>query len=424
MITCSSTQLTRRVIPVVLGLVVVALYVPPVWSVGLRTDLGGHLLEAQQLELSGRSFAPYYLLYQVTIIVRALIPFAALEVVIPAAGGRQATWEISGVVTVAGFVVLAAEVIYFRLLGTLGTIGGRVRGWGWMEAGASVGLMLIAPITVFTWSSRHLVGGYINVTTFDAATTVISKPCALLLFWFVVDRMDAESTAGRDIWVCAALSALAWSAKPSFTICFVPALVVYGAGRALRGRPVAWKFLATGFLLPTVVVGGLLTMGAAHAAGPTGAPGVAFDPLATVGAQLAKSGQPLWVFVPYLLASCAFPLAVAWVHRHQLAGSSSLVLAWLVFGAGVGQYYLFEITGQTDFGDLIGGALIGLFIVYVESTRLALGEERRLAVAATSAEGARRRRGRRWILSGLFVLQVFCGLFLLVHDVTDPAAWW
>jgi hypothetical protein len=146
--------------------------------------------------------------------------------------------------------------------------------------------------------------------------------------------------------------------------------------------------------------------------------------LKNVGDLLSVRGQPLWAFAPLLLASCAFPVAVAIAHRRRLATSPSLTLAWLVFAAGAGQYYLFRITNMVDFGDLIGGAQIGLFLVYVESVRFALSEERRSAATTPVVESDRIRRSRRWILSGLFGLQVVCGLFLLVQDVVHPAAWW
>jgi len=417
-----SLRMTRRVIPLVLGLVVTALYVPPVMSAGLRTDLGGHLLHAQQLELSGKSFAPYFLFYQVIIIIRALLPFSTLQAVIPAATSRQMTWEISGVVTMVSAMVLAAEVIYFRLLGIAGARGARSDGW--TEAAASVGLMLVGPITFMTWHHHQLVGGYVTVTSFDGATTMFLKPFALLLFVFIADRMDAAATTTREIWICAALSVLAWHAKASFSVCLAPALLVYGASRVLRGRTVPWRLLVAGFFLPTVLIGTALTAGAANAAGPDGSPGLALAPLRTVADALAIRGEPLWFFAPLLLASCAFPLAVVIVYRHRIMASSSLVLAWLVFAAGAGQYYLFRITRKVDFGDLIGGAQIGLFLVYVESVRFALTEERRTAVAGRAAEVKQPGRTRRTVLTVVFVLQVLCGAVLLVQDVVDPAAWW
>lgn len=80
------------------------------------------------------------------------------------------------------------------------------------------------------------------------------------LFWFVVDRMGAESTGARDIWICAALSVLVWHAKP-FTVCLAPALAVYVVAHALRCRPVVWRFLAAGFFLPTALVAFALPRG-------------------------------------------------------------------------------------------------------------------------------------------------------------------
>jgi hypothetical protein len=99
-------------------------------------------------------------------------------------------------------------------------------------------------------------------------------------------------------------------------------------------------------------------------------------------------------------------------------------LAWLVFAAGAGQYYLFRITGKYDFGDLIGGAQIGLFVVYVESVRLALRVEG-LAAGVAADEGVERTGTvRRAVLVTLFAVQVGCGIFLLVHELTAPAQWW
>lgn len=417
-----SARLVRRTIPFLLGVAVAALYVPAIWVTGLRTDLGGQLLHTQIVELTGKSFAPYYLLFQAIIIVRALIPFPALEVVIPAATSRQATWEISAVIVMVGSAVLAAEVIYFRLLALPGAR--RARGYGWMQSAAAVGLLLVAPVTIFTWSRHQLLAGYVTFTTFDGATTVFLKPFALLLFWYVVDRLDRPSVPGRDMWIGAGLSVLAWNAKPSFSVCFFPALLLFVAIRALRRRRVAWRFLLAGFFVPTLIVAVVLSAGAARQSGPVGPPGLALAPLEVVRAALADRGLPLWSFAPLLVASCAFPLVVALVHRRRLGSAPSLLLAWLVFAAGAGQYYLFRITGKVDFGDLIGGAQIGLFVVFVESVRLAFSEELRPDDGTERRGWARHPHARRGLLGAVFAVQVACGAFLLVRDVTQPAAWW
>ena len=59
----------------------------------------------------------------------------------------------------------------------------------------------------------------------------------------------------------------------------------------------------------------------------------------------------------------------------------------------------------------------------VESVRLALVEDARMA-SESSVAPVRRRRRVRWGLLTLFSVQVLCGLFLLGHEVAHPAAWW
>lgn len=68
---------------VLLAVVVAAIFIPAVISVGLRTDLAVYLRFAEEFALSGKPAGSNYLFPQATIIARALIPFGMLEGLAP-----------------------------------------------------------------------------------------------------------------------------------------------------------------------------------------------------------------------------------------------------------------------------------------------------------------------------------------------------
>ena len=91
---------------------------------------------------------------------------------------------------------------------------------------AAVALMLIAPITIFTWSQQNLYFGYIPAHVYHNPTQVALKPFALLFFVAALRVFSDRVRRALFIALTFALGLCATLAKPSLSICLIPALGV------------------------------------------------------------------------------------------------------------------------------------------------------------------------------------------------------
>lgn len=392
----------------IVGLVIVAIYLPAVAAIGLRTDLGGHLIYAEKIGLTGRSYGPYYLYEQVTVVVRGMIPFSLIGRVFPAASTRQATWDIAGVIALLGFVALTVDLVHRRLRSAASRWPARQAAVA--SAVLAVVAMVAAPLTMFTWGNQQLLSGYINITTYDSATTGLLKPLALLFFWWIVDRIHDEGSRPATIAATVGLSVLVLHAKPSFTVAFLPVMVLYVLWMAARRSAFNRRLLIGGFILPSTAY--LLLQASEFPQGGT----VGLAPFRAIRTTLALYGQDAWMAAPLLVASVAFPIAVVVVHRRTWSTSVHLVLAWACFVVGVGLYYLVGVNDRVDYGELLASAQVPLFILYVESIRF--------AVASSSSATADGRGRGHWSLAVILALQVVCGAVLWYHETFNPGEWW
>jgi hypothetical protein len=377
--------------------------VPAIARSGLRTDLGVHLRFAQDLALTGTAAAPYALFQRLVIAVRAMVPFHLLDGIAPGLQDRQTIWEVSGLLVLGLATAITAALIHSRIAASgRGAPGLRRLG---IASGLTIALLLIGPITVLTWSRHQMLIGYLAPNLYHNPSYLLSRPIAIGLLWFVVDRFEGRAGA-RAILVAAVLSFALLDAKPSFSVCLLPAVGLLALVELLRRRRLDLRFLVLGLVVPTVLGLGSQLWSS------RGQGSVALAPLRTLRNLFEGRGLDLWMAGPMVLASIAFPLLVAILLRSELGRSRSLQLAWLTFLAGFGLVLTFAIEGRADHGDLVWGAEISLFVLMVES---ALAVARRwwgLALPTRVALGA------------VFGAQVACGAAFWFLEVSQPTQWW
>lgn len=392
-----------------------AIYLPAIASVGLRTDTLAHLRFAEVMAVTGRTPGPYYLFEQLTIIVRAAFPFQPLALLIPSLDDRAVTWEVSGTIVLLAFTALLAVILQRRLAHDLGDLWTRDPIRSERVAGVlAVCLLLVAPVTVLTWSRHQLLVGYINLTSFENATVIVSRPLSLLLLWVVAERSASRQRASL-IAATAALSLIAVHAKPSFSVCLLPAAGVYLLLSSSRRQRLSSAFWWFGFVIPTSL--GLLL----QVATSRGQGGIGLAPFEVVRQVLNSRGLSAWWFLPLAVASMLFPAAVVVLQPGALRGSASLRLAWLTTIVGLLFFCLLEVTGRRDYGDLLFGPQIALFIVFVESVRSMI---RQTAERVRQFSEGRLLDLRTSVLGALLLVHVLCGWVLWYHEVLYPAAWW
>lgn len=391
-------------------MVTAAITLPGVISVGLRTDTGAHLRFAAATALTGREWGPYSLFEQSTIIVRSLIPFGALAQVWPSLGDRSVIWDVSGVAVLVAFAVLLSQVLYRRFVPTVAPAVGRV-------APAVAGVLtviavVVSPITVFTWGRQQLHDGYIRLANYENPSVSLVKPLALVLFWVLLDRIAGRASP-KFVTATAALSLLTLHAKPSYTVCLLPALVVVAAWRRWCDRELDLRLWGLGFAVPSVL--GL----AYQAAVFRGEGSVGWAPFEIIRGILNSRGLSAWAFVPLVVLSALFPIVVLVAYRREAFRSTSLLTAWLVFVVGLVVFCLLKVTERHDYGDLVWGAQVALFILFVESIRFAA------PVVLSPGPDGRRRVGVAGVaVLAVLVLHVLSGAVLWYHEVAHPVQWW
>lgn len=379
---------------------------------GLRGDLRVHLRFAEDLALTATSASPYPLFSELTIIVRALIPFDLITLFVPSIGERQTTWVVAGAVVL--FVAAAATAVLVRA--RLAQPDLRATSSGRRQlALVTIGVLFLGPVTVLTWSRHQLRGAYLTSTAFENATYLLLKPTALLAFVLLVENLPGGPSGRVSTRICAvtaAASVLVLTAKPSYTVCVLPAVMVVALIRRFASRRVDWRFLALGFVAPSIVV--LLVQLAIVSSDSLGS--IELNPLATVQRLFDHISLGLGWLPVMLVLSMAFPLATALVHWRAASRSVSLQVAWIAMSIGLLLFLLLEVRGRPDYGELAGGPQIGIFLLNVESARILLQPKQ--------LQAWRDRRVLSSVPWVLFAIQAFCGGMFWLLEILQPLRWY
>ena len=383
-----------------LAAVAAALFGLVTWR-SVEPDYVLHARWARDLAERGSIPVPHPLFHVLTVVVRALLPpqhTGLLQPDLAAASDRP--YVVAALVVGTASCVALALVLHRQILKE-GPACGTEAG-AWTSAGWALALLLVAPITVFTWPAHQLYLGYVAPNVFHSPTVALLKPLALAWFWAVA-RPGRDGGRG---WVAAALLALAASlAKPSFTVALVPALGLWLALARWLPRGIDKRAA-----LASLVVGGVTLVGQAWARGAQPSL-LLLEPLEVMGYYSARWQMPL-----FLLLSIAFPLCVALARRPSLGRDGPLILAWLVFGiAAAYGYLLAEDEPNTGDGNWLWSGQVALFVLFAESV---------LFLRSRGRGGASPTRRWRLTCAVVFALHVACGLAWYGAEVAPPHDWW
>jgi hypothetical protein len=388
---------------VLLVVVAVLLFAPVVnQMIVQRTDYLAHITEAESLAVTGHTIRvlPHLLFQYLVIIAHTFLPgisFAGAALVINTV-----------------FYALFGLVLYALLFTALKDVSLRLRVLACVLL--TLCAMLLAPITLPTWSTRNLYFGYIVTSTYHNPTQVILRPLALLQFIYAIRVFgtSGKATHWRDTGVAAAVTLLGAMAKPNFVICLLPALALFTLVRLLMRRPIGWRLLLVGIVLPaTAILAFQFTLM------NEGRGGFAFAPLMLMAHY---SSDLLLKFA----LSVAFPLAVYLLYFEQARHDTALNLAWAAFACGSVYLYFFIEGRDWAAGNFLWGAAMALLIVFVMSLLLFI----RVNV---NRNMRRFRDARAGVCIVLLALHVICGLlWYSVHasgqmttlNIGLPLSWW
>jgi len=232
----------------------------------------------------------------------------------------------------------------------------------WLRAIWAVSLTLVAPLMVFVFLDKLFYLGYIGLATYHNPTIHLLKPVALLSFLLAVRVFTPFPNSWKVVLSSALLVILSALIKPNYLLCILPALGLMVVIHLICKKPVDWRLLIAGFLVPgplILVVQLVLT----YYLPGNDASSIIFNPL---GVMSGYSGYLL----PKFLLSILFPLAVLIFNFRQVVRDNTLRLAWVGFMASVLQMYLLAESGSrfAD-GNFLWGAQIMSLILFVASAR-------------------------------------------------------
>jgi hypothetical protein len=228
-----------------------------------------------------------------------------------------------------------------------------------------------APVTILTWREGAFYFGYLNMESYASPTHALLKPLALVTFVLTVNGLIDRGNR-RDGAVLAAASLLSALAKPSLTICLLPATVVLSAWRWVTGQRQSKVYLAVALVTPSVLV---VAWQYWLYFGQEGSR-IIFAPLLVMGYYAGG------LAVKFAM-SIVLPLTVLLVYRRQALSDTAIQLAWLQFALAASFTYLLAESREPLAGNFAWTGQIAVYLLFVTSAIFALGRQAsRLASAA------------------------------------------
>jgi hypothetical protein len=303
-------------------------------------------------------------------------------------------WTTAGIALALAFMSLEAVLLTRAFRARL---GGRLTTASFaIAASAALALMLVTPITVYSWQRHDLYWGYIGINVYHSPTMFLLKPLALWTWLRLADLVEGRPHGWREVTGLALGVALSTLAKPSYTIALLPGLAGFAAWERRRELLPA---LAVGVALPATAI----LLWQFRFTYSAEASGIQWAPFRVMG------GSPLGV-AGRLAFSVAFPAAFAVLYWKQARGRATLRLAWLVFAAGAALSYLVAEKGpRAAHGNFLWSGQAALFLLFVASALVLLEEARRQP----------KLNARLAVCLTVFGLHLVSGVLFLLHPL-----WW
>lgn len=219
-------------------------------------------------------------------------------------------------------------------------------------------LMFVTPIMIgLNWQNIYL--GQVSPTIWHNATTILSIPFAILLFFFSVKALKSFKISDFiPVWVLLVLCGIT---KPHYLLAFIPVFFVIICYHLLvKKQLIKLKREQITLLIITFIPVMVLLFYEYVSLFNTGYTSkIIFAPF-VVWSMYSKC-------IPLsLLVSVAFPISFTLVYFNQMRDNSKIIFSWLVFIVALLQMALFAISGRgMGAGNLFWGSYIALFILFL-----------------------------------------------------------
>jgi hypothetical protein len=331
---------------IVASCVAVAIVIAMPWSPVARyfslpaptTDLGTHVQLAQEIATNGIVF-PHFLWHVLVVGVHTVAP-------------RLSWMEAAWVVVVASYVLQGALLSWIVTRVLPPTKKSHMAGVVLL----TLLFVIAAPVTILTWREWALYYGYLNMDPYSSPTHALLKPLAIVAFGLTA-KAFSDGGSLRDGLIVSAAVALSALAKPSLTICLVPATIALMAWYLVGGRRVRLAYLCGAILLPAVAV---LTWEYVSYFAPGGRSSIVVAPFLVMAHYATGLG-------PKFVMSILLPLVVLFVYGRQVFDDPAMQLAWIQFAFAVIYTYLLAETRDPLAGNFAWTGQISNYLLFVAS---------------------------------------------------------
>lgn len=213
----------------------------------------------------------------------------------------------------------------------------------------------------FPWFNKHIYIGQWGPTIWHSPSMLLLKPLALLSFWGLLFYIQ-KHRSNQFLWSAFISFLLLGSTytKPSFIICFIPALAVYLL--VFHFKDFKLYFNVFFILLPSLL---LLVYQFVETYIMHNTDSYFHDKIIFTNFGVMRWHSPNVVFSTLL--ALAFPLSVLFVINKKIAHNHYLLVSWLLVVIGFLQAGLLAEEAKFSQGAFIFGYIICLFILFVFS---------------------------------------------------------
>jgi hypothetical protein len=270
----------------------------------------------------------------------------------------------------------------------------------WKSMIISFGIIIAGPLFLLVGIDQKFYFGYPGFALYHNPTILILRPFAVLLWLIILKYSFSKINSGIGIFFGILLVILSTLAKPSYTICVLPAIGLVLLWRKIRGQTINWWFVLFGLFIPAVIV--LLWQ----------------YQLAFLGARessiiLAPFKVIRWMshkIVIKFLLSIIFPLSVSIIYLKRVIHDRSMMIAWVIFGIGSFYGYFLAEGGRSLYsGNFLWSTDITLFILFFQAIIFFLSQ---ISIGKNNTPA-------RIILWLVFGAQVVCGIIYYIHCFTN-----
>jgi hypothetical protein len=237
--------------------------------------------------------------------------------------------------------------------------------WGGLAAALFSAAILVMQPVILPGDTQMYKIGYFWGEPYYSPTFSVMKPLALISALCAVALLNAQPgrrPSWRAVSIAAMVTAASALAKPSFVICLLPAVLVYGGLRLIRGRSIAVKEVMAGLVAPAALV--LALQYALTYSGSLGATEyrdkVIFAPFMVLGYYAVD-------LFPKFILSILFPVAVYLAYLPRSLRDTGMNLGFLLFGFGASFGCLLAEANHWWAGNFLWSGYIALFVLFVFS---------------------------------------------------------